>query len=65
MAIEKSENLINKAFENAYFVPNLKSKFLKKIVKIISIKLLNPLRRAKFFFTVNILHPFLFFFFFQ
>ena len=65
MAIEKSKYLINKAFENAYFVPNLKNRFLKIIIKVILIRLLSLLRRANFFFTVNILHPFLFFFFFQ
>ena len=65
MAIEKSKYLINKAFENAYFVPNLKNRFLKIIIKVILIRLLSLLRRANFFFTVNILHPFLFFFSFN
>ena len=65
MAIEKSKYLINKAFENAYFVQNLKNRFLKIIIKVILIRLLSLLRRANFFFTVNILHPFLFFFSFN
>lgn len=62
MAIEKSKHLINKAFENAYFVPDIKNKFLKKIIKVILIKLLSLFRKAKFYFVVGILHPFLFFF---
>jgi hypothetical protein len=62
MAIEKSEHLVNKAFENAYFVPNIKNKFLKKIIKIFLIKLLSLFRKAKFYFVVGILHPFLFYF---
>ena len=28
MAIEKSENLIKKAFDNAYYVPDIKNKLL-------------------------------------
>lgn len=62
MAIEKSEYLINQAFEKAYYVPDLKNRFLKKVIKLILIKLFNLLRKAKFYFTVGILHPFLFYF---
>ena len=62
MAIEKSEYLISKAFDNAYFVPNLKNIFLKKIIRIILIRLLSPIRKVKFYFTVSILHPLLFYF---
>jgi len=62
MAIEKSKYLVNLAFEKAYFVPSLKNELLKKVIKVFLIKLLSPLRIAKFFFTVNFLHPFLYYF---
>jgi hypothetical protein len=62
MAIEKSEYLISKSFDNAYFVPNLKNIFLKKIIRIILIRLLRPIRKVKFYFTISILHPLLFYF---
>jgi len=65
MAIEKSEHMVKKAFDNAYFVPNLKNKFLKKIIKFVLINVLSQIRKVKFYFTVSILHPFLFYFFIQ
>jgi hypothetical protein len=65
MAIEKSENLIKKAFDNAYSVPDIKNKFLKKIIRVFLIQLLTFIRMLKYFMSTNVLHPFLFYFSFN
>lgn len=62
MAIEKSENLIKKAFDNAYYVPDTKNKLLKKMIRVFLIKSMTFFRMLKYFMTVNVLHPFLFYF---
>lgn len=56
MAIKYSKQLLEQAYENAYYVPDLKNKLLKKIIKIINIFFIKIYRTFFYFiksFYVN------------
>ena len=62
MAIRLSNKLIEKAFNNAYYVPEINNKFIKKIVKISLIFILKNYRKIIFFLKKVSLSFFLIFF---
>lgn len=50
MAVNYSKKLVEEAFHNSYFVPNIENKFLKKIIKIFNIFIIKKYR----FFIYNL-----------
>lgn len=61
MAIEKSKVLIDKAFENSIYLPNIKNIFIRKLFKFILIRLFYYIRKFRYILTLYITHPVLFF----
>lgn len=61
MAIEKSRILIEKAFENSVYLPDVKNIYLRKLLKILLIKLFYFIRKIRFILTIYIFHPVIFY----
>jgi hypothetical protein len=61
MAIEKSKVLIDKAFANSIYLPNIKNIFIRKLFKFILIRLFYYIRKFRYILTLYIFHPVLFF----